>query len=292
MATQFRAETITSQTVVRSTSRQSLVQRAKGLYEYRELIANLVIRELKTCYKNSALGFFWSLLNPLGMMVVFTIVFGIFWPNNTVEKYPIFLLCGLLPWNFFSSGVMGSIHSIVGNASLVKKVYFPREVLPIASTLAQLVNFLLALLVLFIVLIVFRSHISPWVWVLPLIILTQACFMLGIAFFLSTLNVFYRDVGMIMDIIMLAWFFLTPIFYPIEQLPKSVMVLGVDVNVHWWMYVLNPMSSLISAYRDLLYWGYLTDLYFLSRTILTSLIILVVGYWFFVRFSGRFGEEV
>lgn len=292
MATQFRAETITSQTVVRSTSRQSLVQRAKGLYEYRELIANLVIRELKTRYKNSALGFFWSLLNPLGMMVVFTIVFGIFWPNNTVEKYPIFLLCGLLPWNFFSSGVMGSIHSIVGNASLVKKVYFPREVLPIASTLAQLVNFLLALLVLFIVLIVFRSHISPWVWVLPLIILTQACFMLGIAFFLSTLNVFYRDVGMIMDIIMLAWFFLTPIFYPIEQLPKSVMVLGVDVNVHWWMYVLNPMSSLISAYRDLLYWGYLTDLYFLSRTILTSLIILVVGYWFFVRFSGRFGEEV
>lgn len=292
MSIQIQTEPVESRRVIGASKGESLIHRATGLFAYRELIANLVIRELKTRYKNSALGFFWSLLNPLGMMVVFTLVFGIFWPNDTVDKYPIFLLCGLLPWNFFSSGVMSSINSIVGNASIVKKVYFPREVLPIASTIAQLINFLLALVVLFVVLIVFRSQISAWVWVLPFIILVQACFMLGIAFFLSTLNVFYRDIAMIMDIVLLAWFFLTPIFYPIEQLPQSAMLLGMDVNVHWWMYVLNPMSSLISAYRDLLYWGYLTDVYFLSRTVITSLVILVSGYWFFVRFSGRFGEEV
>jgi lipopolysaccharide transport system permease protein len=272
--------------------RQSFVARVTDLIGYRELVTSLVVRELKARYKNSVLGFLWSLLNPLGMMLVFTVVFTVFWPDNQVENYPVFLLCGLLPWNYFSAGIMGSIHSIVGNAGLVKKIYFPREILPIAAILAQLVNFLLALVVLFAVLIAFHANISSWVWVLPLVILIQTCFMLGMALILSTLNVFYRDVAMVMDVVMLAWFFLTPIFYPIERLPRSYELLGINLDVHWLMHVLNPMSSLISAYRDLLYWGYLTDIYFLSRTIMTALLVLVFGYWFFVRFSGRFGEEV
>jgi lipopolysaccharide transport system permease protein len=271
---------------------QSFFARVTDLIEYRELVASLVVRELKARYKNSVLGFLWSLLNPLGMMLVFTVVFTVFWPDNQVENYPVFLLCGLLPWNYFSAGIMGSIHSIVGNAGLVKKIYFPREILPIAAILAQLVNFLLALVVLFAVLIAFHANISSWVWVLPLVILIQTCFMLGMALILSTLNVFYRDVAMVMDVVMLAWFFLTPIFYPIERLPRSYELLGISLDVHWLMHVLNPMSSLISAYRDLLYWGYLTDIYFLSRTIITALLVLVFGYWLFVRFSGRFGEEV
>ena len=271
---------------------QSFFARVADLIEYRELVASLVVRELKARYKNSVLGFLWSLLNPLGMMLVFTVVFTVFWPDNQVDNYPVFLLCGLLPWNYFSAGIMGSIHSIVGNAGLVKKIYFPREILPIAAVLAQLVNFLLALVVLFAVLIAFHANISSWVWVLPLVILIQTCFMLGMALILSTLNVFYRDVAMVMDVVMLAWFFLTPIFYPIERLPRSYELLGISLDVHWLMHVLNPMSSLISAYRDLLYWGYLTDIYFLSRTIITALLVLVFGYWLFVRFSGRFGEEV
>jgi lipopolysaccharide transport system permease protein len=272
--------------------RQSFFARVTDLIGYRELVASLVVRELKARYKNSVLGFLWSLLNPLGMMLVFTVVFTVFWPDNQVENYPVFLLCGLLPWNYFSAGIMGSIHSIVGNAGLVKKIYFPREILPIAAILAQLVNFLLALVVLFAVLLAFHANISSWVWVLPLVILIQTCFMLGMALILSTLNVFYRDVAMVMDVVMLAWFFLTPIFYPIERLPRSYELLGINLDVHWLMHVLNPMSSLISAYRDLLYWGYLTDIYFLSRTIITALLVLVFGYWLFVRFSGRFGEEV
>jgi lipopolysaccharide transport system permease protein len=272
--------------------RQSFVARVTDLIGYRELVTSLVVRELKARYKNSVLGFLWSLLNPLGMMLVFTVVFTVFWPDNQVDNYPVFLLCGLLPWNYFSAGIMGSIHSIVGNAGLVKKIYFPREILPIAAILAQLVNFLLALVVLFAVLLAFHANISSWVWVLPLVILIQTCFMLGMALILSTLNVFYRDVAMVMDVVMLAWFFLTPIFYPIERLPRSYELLGINLDVHWLMHVLNPMSSLISAYRDLLYWGYLTDIYFLSRTIITALLVLVFGYWFFVRFSGRFGEEV
>lgn len=270
----------------------ALIGHLRELYRYRELILNLTIRELKARYRNSALGFFWSLLNPLGMMAVFTLVFTVMMPSYQVPKFPIFLLCGLLPWNFFTAGVTTSIHSVVSNANLVKKVHFPREVLPIACVLSNLVNFLLALVVLFGVLLVFRVRLSPWVGLLPIVILIQTCFILGIAFFLSTLNVFYRDTMMIMEVLMLAWFFLTPVFYPIEVLPQNYELLGINLNIHRLMYIVNPMASLISGYRDLLYWGYRTDIDFFLRTALTALVVLIAGYWFFIRYSGRFGEEV
>ena len=268
-----------------------LIARLRELFRFRNLIVNLVLRDLKGRYKNSVFGFLWSLLNPLGMMLVFTIVFTVLLPSQ-IERYPIFLLCGLLPWNFFSAGVMVGITSITGNANLVKKVYFPREVLTISSVLANLVNFLLGLVVLFAVLLISRSPLSPWLWLLPLVILIETCFVLGVALVLSTLNVFYRDTIMIMDVVMLAWFFLTPVVYPIASLPTNHQFLGMTVDVHRWMYILNPMASLIAAYRDLLYWGYRTDLDFLARTAVTSLVVLVFGYWFFVRFRDRFGERV
>lgn len=269
-----------------------MIKRLQELFRYRELVRNLVVSELKARYKNSILGFVWSLLNPLGMMLVFTAVFGVLWPNHTIEKYPIFLLCGLLPWNYFSAGVMGSMNSIVHNANLIKKVYFPREVLPIAAVLAQLVNFLLAFLVLFAALIVFRAHFSPWLWTLPLVIFIQTIFILGIAFILSTLNVFYRDTMMIMDVLMLAWFFLTPVFYQVTNFPAQSTRLGFVVNPQRLIYILNPVASLINIYRDLLYWGYRTNLDFFVRTTATALIVLIFGYWFFIRYSDRFGEEV
>jgi ABC-type polysaccharide/polyol phosphate export permease len=187
---------------------------------------------------------------------------------------------------------MGSINSIVANANLVKKVYFPREVLPIASVLAELINFLLAFLLLFAALIVFRAQFSPWLWTLPFVILIQTCFTIGMAFFLSTLNVFYRDTMMIMNVVMLAWFFLTPVFYAINILPGSYVLWVVSLNPQRLAYILNPIASLINIYRDLLYWGYRTDLDFFVRTTVTALIFLVAGYWFFIRYSDRFGEEL
>jgi ABC-type polysaccharide/polyol phosphate export permease len=271
---------------------RSLLNRLQELLRYRELVRNLVVSELKARYKNSLLGFVWSLLNPLAMMMVFTIVFGVLWPNHRVENYPIFLLCGLLPWNFFTASVIGSSNSVVAQANLIKKVYFPREVLPIAAVLAQLVNFLLALLVLFVALIVFRSHFSPWLWLLPLIILIQTVFAIGIGLILSTLQVFYRDTMMVMEVVMLAWFFLTPIFYNVSQLPAVYRVVGLELDVRRLMYILNPMASLINVYRDLLYSGYRTDPDFFIRTTLTALAVLIFGYWFFTRYSDRFGEEV
>lgn len=269
-----------------------LLNRLRELYRYRDLIRNLVVSEVKTRYKNSVLGFVWSLLNPLAMMLVFTVVFSVLSPNQQVENYPIFLLCGLLPWNFFSASVVSSINSVLSNGNLIKKVYFPREVLPIATVLAQLVNFLLALVVLFAALIIFRANFSPWLWTLPFIILIQTCFSLGIGLVLSTLQVFYRDTQLVMEVVMLAWFFLTPVFYGATLLPATYVVGGVELPVQRIMYIINPMASIINVYRDLLYFGYRTDIDFFIRTTLTAFVALGFGYWFFVRYSDRFGEEV
>jgi ABC-type polysaccharide/polyol phosphate export permease len=269
-----------------------MVRHLRELLTFRDLVVNLVVRELKARYKRSILGFLWTLLNPLAMMLVFTIVFTVLMPNNQIPNYPLFLLCGLLPWNFFSAGVMVSINSIVGNADLVKKVYFPREALPLSSVMANLVNFLLALVVLFAVMVAFKSRLSPWIWLLPIVILIQTCFILGIAFVLSAVNVFYRDTLMIMDVVMLAWFFLTPVIYPIALLPSSYEILGYTINVQRWLYILNPMASLVAAYRDLLYWGYRTNLDFLFRTAVTAVAVLILGYGLFVRTSDRLGEKL
>jgi lipopolysaccharide transport system permease protein len=268
------------------------VRRLKELYRYRGLIRNLVVSELKVRYKNSALGFVWSLLNPLGMMVVFTVVFGVLWPNNQIEKYPLFLLTGLLPWNYFAASINSSTNSIVANSNLIKKVYFPREVLPISSVLAQLINFLLAFVVLFTVLLIFRSNLSPWLPLLPAIILIQTVFTIGVALILSTLNVFYRDTTIILEVVILAWFFLTPIFYSVEMLPASYDLMGLTLDARRIYYIANPMASLVNMYRDMLYYGYRTDPDFFLRTTLTALVVFGLGFSFFMRYSGRFGEEV
>ena len=260
------------------------------LFGYRDLLRNLVARDLKVRYKNSVLGIVWSLLNPLGMMVVFTVVFTILIPNNSIERFPIFVLCGLLPWNWFSGSVVGSIYSVVGSSALVKKVYFPREILPISTVLSNLVHFLIALIVLFGMMIVTGTPLTVWALILPLVIAIQLIFSLGLAFFLSAINVYYRDAAQIMDVLMLAWFFLTPVVYSTDLIPQSKVIFGIDVPVQRLAYILNPMASLIASYRVILYNGAPPDIGFLLRTVITAVACLVLGYAFFMRLSRNFGE--
>jgi ABC-type polysaccharide/polyol phosphate export permease len=269
-----------------------MIPRLLELLHYRELVLNLVVRDLKVRYKNSVLGVLWSLVNPLAMMAVFTVVFTFMLPNNTTPNFPVFVLCGILPWNFFRDSLMGAIASVVNNAPLIKKVYFPREALPISVILGNLVNFLLALIVLFVMILVFRMPLTRWAWLLPVVIVTQVFFTAGLGLILSTANVFYRDTAMIMEVLILAWFFLTPVFYPIEVLPQQKILLGLTLDVRRLVYILNPMASLIATYRVILYNGAPPAWDFFLRTVATSVIILVVGYWFFLRYRKTFAEEV
>jgi len=267
-----------------------MIDRIKELFRYRELIKNLIIRDLKVRYKNSTLGILWSLLNPLLMTLVFTFVFTVMIPSD-IDDYPVFFMCGFLPWSFLSASVTGATGAIVDNAHLIKKVYFPREILPLAEVLSNLVNFLLATVVLFAMLVVYGRWFSPAILMLPLIVLTQTLFIAGLALLLSTANVFYRDTQHILEVIMQAWFFLTPVFYPIKILPDNAHFLGMTVNIQLWARRLNPMASLIASYRDALYWKVWTGPDFFLRTLVTCLLIFIFGYLVFCHFSRLFGEE-
>ena len=178
-----------------------MIAKLRELFGYRELIESLVLRDLKVRYKNSVLGFLWSLVNPLLLMTVFTVVFTVMLPNMTIPKFPVFVLCALLPWNFFSTSIVGAVNSIVQNGHLIKKVYFPREVLPIALVFSNFVNFLLAMPILFAFLIIFRVPFTLALLYLPLIMAVQVIFTIGVALVLATLNVFYRDTAVIMEVL-------------------------------------------------------------------------------------------
>ena len=265
--------------------------RLRELWLYRELAQNLVVRDLKVRYKNSALGILWSLLNPLLMMLVFTAVFTVL-KGLPIAKFPAFVLVGLLPWQFFQDAVGGATASIVGNSHLINKVYFPREILIIAGVLSNLVNFLIAMVLLIPVLVLFDISLSVWASLLPLMIIIQVVFTLGISFIVATVNVFYRDVHMIVSVALLAGFFLTPVFYPLSQLPKSYLLFGIDWDVWRLMYYLNPMASIIENYRMILYIGARPAFDFVLRTFITAVGFLVVGLMIFYRFNSRFGEEI
>lgn len=252
------------------------------LIRYRELVRNLVARDLKVRYRNSVLGFIWCLLNPLLMMVVFTFVFTVLMKSN-VPNYPVFILVGILAWNFHATAVNGSIASIVQNSSLVMKVYFPREVLPLSAVLSNAVNFVLALVALFAMIAVFQVHVSVTLLFLPVILAVQIIFTAGLAFFLAALTVFYRDVEIITETVLTAWFFLTPIFYRMQDVFPAYSRI---------MYILNPMASIIEAYRNIFYSGGMPGIDFLARTFVTSLVILCAGYIFFRQSARRFGEEL
>ena len=260
-----------------------LYTRLQELYQYRELVKNLVVRDLKLRYRSSVLGFLWCLVNPLLMMGVFTLVFTVLLTNNNIEHFPVFILIGILAWNLHSTALVGAINSVVGGAQLIQKVYFPREVLPIATVLSNTVNFLLSLIALFALVLIFQVQLTATLIYLPLVILVQVIFTVGIALFLSALNVFYRDTASIMETMMLAWFFLTPIFYRIEDVFPAYSRL---------MYILNPLASIIAAYRDILYYGTMSNLDFFSRTAVTALVVLVLGYLFFIRSSRSFSEAL
>lgn len=269
-----------------------MIEALKELWGYRSLLRNLVVRDLKVRYKNSVLGVVWSWLNPLLMMLIFTFVFDVLWERTDVENYHILFLSALLPWNFFSGAVMGGLQSVVGSSGLIKKVYFPREVLPISVVLSTLVNFLIAMPIFFVLAIISGVKPTPWLLFLPIPILIEVTFTIGVVLALSTLEVFYRDTHMLMDAVMQAWFFLTPIIYPVKGLPPQVTLRGIAFNPQVWLFRLNPMASIINTYQDILYYGTLTTLDFLARTTVTALVVLFVGYWIFRRYSGQFGEIV
>ncbi|WP_374688276.1 ABC transporter permease [Promineifilum sp.] len=269
----------------------------RELRQYRYLLRNLVVRDLKARYKNSVLGILWSILNPLFLMGVFTVLFSVM-ANGQIRQYPIFVLTGLIPWNFFSGALVSGTVSVTGNSALVKKVYFPRELLPASALLSNLVNFFFAFLVLIVFLYVFGIGLTVHALWVPVLLLTQLIFTLGLCLLLGSLTVFYRDVLMILEVVTLAWFFLTPVFYSLEMFGNSATILGITFVPAQVMRWLNPMASIIDGYRTVLWGTYGSNgpvgmnPAYLVRTFVTAVIVLIVGYTVFTRLNPLFGEKL
>lgn len=267
------------------------------LLNYRYLLRNLVRRDLKARYKNSAFGIIWSLLNPLAMMLVFTLLFTVM-GNDSTRDYAIFVLVGLIPWNFFSGSVLSGTNSVTGNSSLVKKVYFPRELLPTSSLMSNLVNFAIAFIVLVIFLYLFGIGLTIHALWVPAILVTQLIFTLGLVLMLGSLNVFYRDVMMMMEVVIMAWFFLTPVFYSLELFGETATLFGITFDPAQVMRWINPMASIIDGYRTVLWGTYESagpvamNPAYLLRTLVTSVFILIFGYFVFNRLDHKFGERL
>lgn len=250
---------------------------------YTSLIRNLVAKDLKVRYKNSALGFLWSLLNPLLMMVVFTFVFTQLL-NQHIPDFPVFVLVALLPWNWCATAITAGTTMLIDNASLINKVYFPRVLLPISGVLSSGVNYVLSLPALFLIMAAFGVPFTPWIVVIPIIVLTQALFLIALVLILAPLNVYFRDTMVLVEVGLTAWFFMTPVFYDIKSIVSPALAA--------WMYRLNPMAAIIEEYRIILYHGAVPDPLFMGRALMTSVVLLIVGYLIFVRLSRNLGEHL
>lgn len=255
---------------------------AKELWEYREMICSLVKRDLKSRYKGSVLGFFWMFLNPLLQLTIYTVVFSTIMKMD-IDHFYLFLFVALVPWIFFSTCLSGGTTVIFSQQDMVKKIYFPREVLPLSYTASQFVNMLLSFIVIFIVVIFVGVPVHPATLLyLPVVMLAELILALGVTYLVSALNVYFRDLEHILGIVSMAWMYLTPILYPIDMVPEQYRT----------FFYLNPMTPIIISYRDILYYGKPPQMHLLLQAAVMGIVVLWIGQLVFARLQRYFAEEL
>ncbi|HSF43412.1 MAG TPA: ABC transporter permease [Thermoanaerobaculia bacterium] len=248
------------------------------LYKYRDLIAALVSRELKVRYRRSAIGFLWTMLQPLLTMLVLQVVFSsLFSFRLAFGNYVVFALAGILFWNFFSQSIVASMNSLKANSALLKKLPVPKEVFPLATVISGVVNLALALVPLFLLLLVTGHPLTPALFFLPVAILLAAVFTLGAGLLLSPLAVFFSDVVELVTVLLSVLMYLTPVIYPMEIIPEK----------YKWIVRFNPVRSILEVFRDPIYQGEIPPLSHLSVCVGIAVLALVVGAVAFRKSSDR-----
>jgi lipopolysaccharide transport system permease protein len=264
-----------------------MVHNLLQLGRYRALIQSLVARELKARYRGSVLGFFWSFINPLLLLLIYTFVFTAVLPGTRppeLEPYALFMFCGILPWTWFSSSLSEAANVLISGGNLIKKVMFPAEVLPIVTVLANMVHFFLGLPILAIFLIYYRAPLqfSELVW-FPIVVIVQLILTLGLALIVSALTVHFRDIKDLLSNLLTFWFFATPIIYPMSQAPAMSRSL---LN-------LNPFTHLAVSYQEILFYpGPFGHWKWLLALAVMSIGLFLFGYFLFDRLRDSFAEEV
>ncbi len=251
------------------------------LLQYKELIKNLVISDLKTRYSGSVLGFAWSMLNPLLMMLILYLVFNNVF-RSTQEHFALYLLVGIMSWRFFANGTTSAMFSIVGKSSLVTKIYIPREILTLSAVVSALISSFLEFLVLIPLLIIFGATLYPTIVMFPVLHILFFLIVYGVALALASLYVYYRDLNQIWELVLQVGFFMSPIVYPASSIPEKYRL----------YYMLNPITRLIEMYRGALLHGNMPGLMDLSLVILFGVVLFIFGSGLFGKLSRRFAEEV
>ncbi len=258
-----------------------MIRGIKEVYSYREMLKSLVKKDLRTRYKGSFLGFLWTFVNPLLQLAVYTVIFSSIMRVD-IDKFYMYLFVALVPWIFFSTSLQISTGSIVANKDLVKKIYFPRVVLPISVVTANLMNMIFSFAVVIPALLLSGIGINACILYLPLIMLIEYIMALGFSILFSALNVYFRDLEHLLGIILMAWFYFTPIVYSIDMIPPAYMKL----------FKLNPITPVILAYREILYFKRPPDMKALGISLLIGVVLLFIADKVFYKLQKNFAEEI
>ena len=253
----------------------------KNIYNYRELLKNNVKKEIRGKYKNSTLGVIWTFLNPLLQLLVYALIFPLIL-KDTQPYYVIFVCVGLIPWTFFTSSVAQSAWTIIANGNIVKKVYFPREILPISVVTSGMVNFLISTIIIIAFCLIYGLGLTKYVIFFPIILLIQYVLQLGIAFILSAATVYFRDLEHFIQIVLQVMFYATPIVYSVDTIASPFKAI---LN-------LNPMAHIINGYRSIFYYQTMPDFKALGILFIISIVLCVVGYLIFRKLQKGFAEEL
>lgn len=250
----------------------------KEIWSYRDLLKLLVSRDIKLKYRRSILGYIWSVLNPLLIMIVMAVVFSTMFKRN-IDNFPVYLFCGQLLFNYMNNSTHQAIYSITTNAALLKKTYVPRYIFTVSKITSGLVDFIFSLGALVIVMIWTKAKFTLYCLLFPLVALQLYLFCVGLGLFLAQANVFFRDIQYIYNAVTTAWMYLTPIFYPIDVLPD---------NLQYFIKHANPMYFYVGQFRDLIYHGRLPGWGIISAGCLAAIGALVVGIWSFRKSQDKF----
>ncbi|WP_026661181.1 ABC transporter permease [Butyrivibrio sp. AC2005] len=259
---------------------ESTLDRLQEIYDYREMIFTQVHRNIRGRYKGSALGFLWTFLNPLFQLIVYTILFSVIMRNN-IEQYSLFLFVTLIPWIFFGTCMSEGCGCLRDTEDMIKKVYFPREVIPISYVVSQFINMLLCFTIVFAALFIAGRITNPAVFIyLPLIMMIEFSLALGLVFIFSAWAVYLRDVKYMLSIITMAWQFMTPVMYSVDMIPGNLVKI----------FYLNPMTSVIVAYRDILYYQQTPEIDTLAIACVMGAGFLIIGWHLFNKLKRKFAE--
>jgi ABC-2 type transport system permease protein len=253
----------------------------RELYHYRELLKTNIKKEIRGKYKGAWLGVLWSYLNPLFMLVVYSVVFSKVMKID-IPNYTMFLFTALIPWTFFTAALTQGSDSIVMNGNILKKVYFPREIIPISVVTSNVMNFLFSSLIMFFSILISGLGFSWYILLFPVILLIQYLLILGISFILSSITVYIRDMQHIIGVVLMAMFYATPIVYSLDMVPQNLKNL----------LMINPMTAIISSYRDILFYKQLPNLQHLAIMFFVSLLLIYVGLIIFRKLQRNFAEEL